>query len=166
MTAASPSSYILLPSLRRESRPTRSRLLGEGIGRSSPLWSVLKDLNLRPPAPNAGALPDCAKHGKECRSVPGCQPVTSARAASTSVACEAKHTRQTNNVGLFPAVNSVRRFKPDAEAEREQNLGAKRYLGEMFSAFLSRGEATLQPAISGVSAFHAAPGDTQNAIGL
>ena len=92
------------------------------------MWSVLKDLNLRPPAPKAGALPDCAKHGKKCRSIPGCQPVTSARAASTS-ACEAKHSRQTNNVGLFPAANSVRRFKPDAEAERGQNLGAGRYSG-------------------------------------
>ena len=50
------------------------------------MWSVLKDLNLRPPAPKAGALPDCAKHGKECRSIPGCQPVTSARAASTFAA--------------------------------------------------------------------------------
>ena len=47
----------------------------------------MKDLNPRPPAPKAGALPDCAKRGK--------------------------------GAGLFPAVNSARRFKPDAGAERE-----------------------------------------------
>ena len=38
------------------------------------MWSALKDLNPRPPAPKAGALPDCAKRGKSAGLFPAVSP--------------------------------------------------------------------------------------------
>ena len=79
------------------------------------MWSVLKDLNLRPPAPKAGALPDCAKHGGVRVTIP-------ASAYRSDRSCHAA-TMLTDTATLL----SVALGKPDAEAEREQFLGAWRY---------------------------------------
>ena len=79
------------------------------------MWSVLKDLNPRPPAPKTGALPDCAKHG-------GVRVTNPASAYRSDRSCHAA-TMLTDTATLL----SVALGKPDAEAELEQNLGAGRY---------------------------------------
>ena len=75
------------------------------------MWSVLKDLNLRPPAPKAGALPDCAKHGGVRVTIP-------ASAYRSDRSCHAA-TMLTDTATLL----SVALGKPDAEAELEQTWG-------------------------------------------
>ena len=98
------------------------------------MWSVLKDLNPRPPAPKAGALPDCAKHGGVRVTIP-------ASAYRSDRSCHAA-TMLTDTATLL----SVALGKPDAEAEREQNLGAGRY-----SDLSIAGLVQVQPYFLGVS---------------